>query len=213
LIGRLQQLYGQVTYVNKEQAWNEFSEQVGDPALLEAVGGNPLPASLRVKLRPELLTYARMDEASRQVSEFPEVEDVRYGGDWVKRIDEMGNAVRRGALVAGVLVGLAIVFVMYNTLRLSVLARRHQVEIMSRLGATDGFISLPFVIEAMIEGVLASALALGLVFALQRAFAAQVVAVSFLPLSWIGAFLAASIALSCLAAMLALSRVLRAVGP
>jgi cell division transport system permease protein len=100
----------------------------------------------------------------------------------------------------------------YNTLRLTVLARRPQVEIMSRLGATDRFISTPFVIEAMLEALVASVLALIVVFALQRAFVVQVVAVSFLPLSWIAAFLAASVALAYLAAQLALSRVLRAAG-
>ena len=52
-------LYGEVTYVSKEQAWKEFAEQIGDPALLEAVDGNPLPASLRVKLKPELLSCRR----------------------------------------------------------------------------------------------------------------------------------------------------------
>jgi cell division transport system permease protein len=212
LVARLTQLYGRVTQVSKEQAWDEFSDQVGDPALLEAVGGNPLPASLRVRLRPELLNYARMEEASRQISEFPEVEDVRFGGEWVKRLDEVGSAARRGALSTGVIVALAILFMVYNTLRLTVLARRPQVEIMSRLGATDRFISTPFVIEAMLEALVASVLALIVVFALQRAFVVQVVAVSFLPLSWIAAFLAASVALAYLAAQLALSRVLRAAG-
>ena len=213
LIARLRQLYGEVAYVGREQAWTEFSEQVGDPALLEAVGGNPLPASLRVKLRPELLNYPAMEEASRQVSAFPEVEDVRYGGDWVKRLDDIGFALTRGALAVGVIVALAIVFVLYNTIRLTVLARRREVEVMSHLGATDRFIATPFVIEAVLQATLSSLLALGLLFGFQRAFVAQVVDVRFLPLPWIGLFLGATVALSWLAAMLALSRMLRSVGP
>jgi cell division transport system permease protein len=213
VIARLRELYGEVTYVTKEQAWQEFAEQVGDPALLEAVGGNPLPASLRVKLRPELLDFPHMEEAAKQVSAFPEVEDVRYGGDWVKRLDDIGTGVRRGALAVGLIVALAIVFVMYNTLRLTVLARRREVEIMSRLGATDRFIATPFVIEAVLEATFSALLALGVVVVLQRAFVAEIVAVKFLPLPWIAAFLGAAIALSWLAAMLALSRVLRSVGP
>src|SRR5439155_23567841 len=73
LMARLRQLYGEVTYVTKDEAWKEFTHQVGDPALLEAVDGNPLPASLRVKLRPELLNYRAMDEVARQVQAFPDV--------------------------------------------------------------------------------------------------------------------------------------------
>jgi cell division transport system permease protein len=213
LIARLRELYGEVTYVTREQAWQEFTEQVGDPALLEAVGGNPLPASLRVRLRPELLDYAHMEEAAKQVGAFPEVEDVRYGGDWVKRLDDIGSALKRGALAVGALVALAIVFILYNTIRLTVLARRREVEIMSRLGATDRFIAAPFVLEAVIEALVAALLALVVVFGLQRAFVAEIVAFHFVPLTWIAAFLGASVALSWLAAMLALSRVLRSVGP
>ena len=153
MIARLNDLYGTVTYVSKAAAWDEFKQQIGDPALLEAVGPNPLPASLRVRLKPELLNFTAMQEAARQVADFPEVEDVRYGGEWVRRLDDLGAAMRRGAIAIGVVVALAILFILYNTIRLTVLARRPQVEIMSRLGAADRFIAAPFVIEAMLEAL------------------------------------------------------------
>jgi cell division transport system permease protein len=212
LIARLQQLYGTVEYVSKEQAWNEFAGQVGDPALLEAVGENPLPASLRIKLRPELLNFDAMDEAARQVSAFPEVEDVRYGGEWVRRLDQLKAGLERGALIVGITVGLAIVFVMYNTIRLTVLARRPQVQIMTRLGATDRFVATPFVIEAVFEALLAALLALGIVFAFQRAFGVQVTPLVALPWVWSALFLGCTVALASLAATWALARVLRSVG-
>jgi cell division transport system permease protein len=213
LMERLRQLYGDVTYVSKDDAWKEFTEQVGDPSLIEAVEGNPLPASLRVKLRPELLNYAAMDSAARQVGAFPEVEDVRYGGEWVRRLDEISLGLRRAAIITGSIVALVIIVSLYNILRLTVLARRREVEIMSRLGASDGFIATPFVIEAMIEAGVAAVVALGVVFALHRAFNAQVTQMVFLPLPWAALFLGAALVLSWVAALFALSRVLRAVGP
>ena len=213
LIESLTRLYGTTTYVSKEQAWKEFSAQIGDPVLLEAVGSNPLPASLRVHLRPELLNAASMEEAARQVSQFTEVEDVRYGAEWVRRLDELGAGLRRGTLAIGVLVALAIVFVIYNTLRLTVLARRQQVEIMSRLGATDRFIATPFVLEAMFEAAVAGLLALGVLLTFKQAVSAQVTGVVFLPPLGSLAFLGAGIALAWMASLIALSRVLRAVGP
>jgi cell division transport system permease protein len=213
LIESLTRLYGAVTYVSREQAWAEFEEQVGDPALLEAVEENPLPASLRVRLRPPLLNYPAMKEAAQQVSQFPEVEDVRYGAEWVERLDQLGASLQRGALTVGALVAFAIVFVIYSTIRLTVLARRAQVEIMSRLGATDGFIAMPFVIEATLETAVAGVLALGALYGFQQAVASQIVGVVFLPPAWALAFLGGAIALAWLAALLALSRVLRAVGP
>jgi len=213
LVGRLTDLYGAVSYVSKEDAWKEFSRQLGDPSLLEAVEDNPLPASLRVKLRPELLTPGVMDQAARQIGQFPEVEDVRYGEEWVHRLDQMGAALVRGTIAVGVVVALAILFIVYNTIRLTVLARRPQVEIMSRLGATDGFIAAPFVLEAMFEAALAAFLALALLFAVQQGLAARVVGVVFLPWPTALGFLGAAIGCAWLAAALALSRVLRAVGP
>lgn len=213
LTGRLHDLYGQVEYVSKQQAWSEFAQAVGDPELLEAVGENPLPASLRVKLRPELLTADAMESVARQVAEFPEVEDVRYGAEWVRRLEELGGALRFGALAAGVVVGLAIVFLMYNTLRLMVLARRQQVEIMSRLGASDRFISTPFVIEASLVAGVAALIALALLFAAAQAVAGRLLGVTFIPWSWAAGFFGATVALAWLAAQLALARVLRAVGP
>lgn len=213
LMESLTRLYGTATYVSKDQAWKEFKEQIGDPVLLEAVGSNPLPASLRVRLRPELMNAASMEEAARQVAQFTEVEDVRYGAEWVRRLDDMGASLRRGTLAVAVLVALAIVFVIYNTLRLTVLARRHQVEIMSRLGATDRFIATPFILEAMFETAIAALLALGVLLTFQQAVVAQVVGVVFLPPLGALGFLASAVALAWLASLIALSRVLRAVGP
>jgi cell division transport system permease protein len=208
LIARLNDLYGTVTYVSKDQAWEEFKQEIGNDPLLEGVNENPLPASLRVKLRPELLNASAMDEAAKQVKEFPEVEDVRYGAEWVQRLDQVSAAVGVGAVV-----GLAILFILYNTIRLSVLARRPQVEIMSRLGAADRFIATPFVLEAVAQALIASLLALGALFALQQAVASRLAAIVFFSPVWIGGFLGATVALAWFAASLALSRVLRAVGP
>lgn len=213
VMDKLHELYGSVTYVSKDEAWKEFSRQVGDPALLEAVDENPLPASLRVHLRPQLQNYPAMQEAANQVSQFPEVEDVRFGAEWVQRLDTLGSRLTRGTYAVGLVVALAILFVVYNTIRLTVLARRPQVEIMSRLGATDRFIAVPFVIEAVFEGVLAGAIALGILFGAQQLAARQVVDIAFLPWRWIGAFLAGVALLAWVAATFALSRVLRAVGP
>lgn len=213
LIARLNDLYGAVTYVSKAAAWDEFKQQIGDAALLEAVGPNPLPASLRVRLRPELLNFPAMEEAARQVGQFPEVEDVRYGAEWVRRLDDLGAVMRRGAIAIGLVVSLAILFILYNTIRLTVLARRPQVEIMSRLGAADRFIATPFVVEAILEALVASLLALGTLFALQQAIVTQLVTVLFFSPLWIAGFVGATIALAWFAGSLALSRVLRAVGP
>jgi cell division transport system permease protein len=213
LMGRLQQLYGSVTYVSRDDAWDEFAQQIGDRSLLDAVGANPLPASFRVKLRPELLHHSAMERAAQQVEEFPEVEAVRYGGEWVRRLDEIQSGLVRASIVVGILVGCAVLFVLYNTNRLTVIARRPQVEIMSRLGATDAFIAVPFIIEALFVALVASTLALGLVYAFATALESQIGNVAFLPWTWGLAFVGTVIVLGWLSAVLAFGRLLRSVGP
>lgn len=212
VIQSLERLYGTAIYVSKEQAWEEFSQQVGDPSLLEAVDQNPLPASLRVKLRPELLHYDAMEEAARQVSQFPEVEDVRYGAEWVRRLDELRDRLGRGALASGLLMALAILFVIHNTIRLTVQTRRPQVEIMSRLGASDRFIATPFAFEAVLQTAVAAILALALLFGFQQAVSAQIGGVEFLPWTWLVSFFAAAVMLAWMASLFALTRVLRGIG-
>lgn len=212
LQSKIGELYGASTFVSREQAWEEFSQQVGDAELLRAVDTNPLPASLRVKLRPELQNFVSMDASAKQIGGFPGVEAVRFGGEWVRRLDAVDAGARRAALAAGVLVAVALVFVLHNTMRLTVLARRQQVEIMMRLGASDRFIALPFLIEALLQTLAASAAALGIVFALQQVLAPRIEGLVFLPPLWAGAFVGGSLLLAWVVAAVAVARVLRTSG-
>lgn len=213
LSDRIRQYYGEPTYVSRKQAWDEFREQIGDPELLSAVDQNPLPASLRVRLKPELLAYAQMAEAARQVAQFPQVEDVRYGADYVRRLDDLADSVTRGTVAAGAVVAFAVVVILFNTLRLTVLARRQQVEIMLRLGASDGFIATPFVIEAILVALAASGLALALLYGLQQAVASRIPGITFLPVTWAAAFAGGAVLLAWVSSAAALSRILRTVAP
>ena len=189
-------------------------QQVGDPSLLDAVQDNPLPASLRIRSKPALLTPDSMDAAAHQVAAFPEVEDVRYGAEWVRRLDQLGAGLRLGTLVIGCIVALAVVFVLHNTIRLTVPTRRQQVEVMSRLGATDGFIAWPFVLEAMFEAGAVGAAGAGPWCSGSSRHWRRISSASRSCLPYgRRAFMAAAVALAWFAAWLALSRVLRAIGP
>jgi len=212
LMDKIRQYFGEPTYMDRKQAWEELQEQIGDPDLLSGVEDNPLPASIHVRLKPELLNYAAMEQAAKQVQEFPEVEDVRYGAEYVRRLDEFSAGMATAAWAAGAMAALAIVLVLYNTLRLTVVARRQQVEIMLRLGASDRFIATPYLMEALMHTTLAAGVALGLIFALQQALASRLSGLTFLPLPWALGFVGAAIAVAWVASAAALTRILRAIG-
>ena len=212
LMDKIRQYFGEPTYVDRKQAWDEFTGQIGDPDLLAGVDENPLPASIRVRLKPELLSYDAMEQTAKQVLEFPEVEDVRYGAEYVRRLDAFASGVSTAAWAVGGLVALAILLVLFNTLRLTVLARRPQVEIMLRLGATDRFIATPYVFEALMHMALAAVVALLLTFALQQALAPRLVGLTFLPWTWSLTFVGAALAMAWIASAWALTRILRNIG-
>ena len=212
LMDKIKQYFGEPKYVDRKTAWDELSQQIGDPDLLAGVEDNPLPASIRVRLKPELLNYAAMDQAAKQVLEVPEVEDVRYGAEYVRRLDEFSAGMATSAWAAGALVAVALVLVLYNTLRLTVVARRQQVEIMLRLGASDRFIATPYLVEALLHTSMAAAVALGLLFALQQGLASRLSGLTFLPLPWVLVFVGAAIAVAWIAAAAALTRILRTIG-
>jgi cell division transport system permease protein len=212
LTDKVKQYFGEPTYVTRQQAWDELSQQIGDPDLLSGVEDNPLPASLRVRLKPELLNYSAMEQAAKQVLEFPEVEDVRYGAEYVRRLDDFSNGVTTGAWAAGALVALAIVLVLYNTLRLTVVARRQQVEIMFRLGASDRFIATPYLVEALLHTTVAAGCSLALVYALQQALSSRLAGLTFLPWMWSLSFVGVALAVAWVASAAALTRILRTIG-
>lgn len=103
-------------------------------------------------------------------------------------------------------------FVLYNTLHLTVLARRTQVEIMNRLGAGDPFIATPFLIEAVLQTLVAALVALLVVFSAQQALAQRMADVTFLPIAWSVAFVGGAVLLAWAASAVALTRILRTTG-
>jgi len=212
LMDKVRQYFGEPTYVDRKQAWQELSDQIGDPDLLSGVEDNPLPASIRVRLKPELLGFAAMEQAAQQVLEFPEVEDVRYGAEYVRRLDRFSAGVRVATWAVGAVVALAMALVLFNTLRLTVMARRHQVEVMLRLGASDRFIATPYVYEAMMHMTLAAVVSLLLVFALQQVVAYRLDGVTFLPWTTSLAFIGGALVVAWVASAGALSRILRNIG-
>lgn len=170
-----------VRYVSKTEALatavqelEEFREVFSD---LEV---NPLPASLEVRLQPGHRTSSSVERVARSIAAFPFVEDVEFGREWISKIVSLrriaggATAVIGGAFaaVAGIIIATAI--------RISVFARREEISIMRLVGATDGFIRRPFLIEGLISGLAGGALAILLTY-----LAFQVVNVGLISLTWL----------------------------
>ena len=152
-----------LTFVSKEQALREFSEQFPDESLLlEGMEGNPLPASLVVKLSPRFLDTESLGAFAERVKQLPGVTHVAYSQDWVDTLAMVVSYFELGAVVIGTILAVATVTIIANTIRLSLHTKKEEIEILRLIGATGVFIATPYVIEGMILGAVGGGLSLAL---------------------------------------------------
>lgn len=171
MIAKLQALpaVAGVNYVSKDQAMDDFKVMLGHNAgLLEGLNDNPLPASLVVDLRPQGREVAAVKKLAAAVSAWPGVEEVDYGGAWLEGFSSAVKMVTAAVAVIGALIVLAIVFIISNTIRLTMYSRKDEIGIMKLVGASNLLIRLPFVLEGMVSGVAAAALGVVTLWVLYR---------------------------------------------
>jgi len=154
-----------VTFVSKENALEEFRQQLGtDSDLLDVLEENPLPASMRLSMKETHRKSEALALLAGYIREQPEVDEVRYGDQWVSRLEQYIKVFTGITAIVGAVVLLSALFVISNTVRLTVMARSRTIEVMRLVGATNWFIRMPFVIEGAVQGALAGGLAMGLLY-------------------------------------------------
>ena len=157
---------GKVDVVSKAQALERARKELGE--FRDVFEGDFLPASLDVKLKPGFRDPATVRKVADRIKELELVDDIRFGEEWITQLYRLRNI----AGVAGAALGLAFaavaIIIIGATIRMAVLARSREISIMRLVGATDGFIRRPFLIEGAIKGVLGGLLALVLTYAAMR---------------------------------------------
>lgn len=140
-----------VEFVSRTEAWEGFQKEFQYALnLSEVIQQNPLPNTFIVKVKhPELLS-----QVAQVVSKNPMVNDVRYSGKLVEQMRALINAVRIGGATLVILISIATLLIVVNTVRLTVLARSTDIYIMKLVGATDIFVKWPFIIEGMLIGLI-----------------------------------------------------------
>jgi cell division transport system permease protein len=152
-----------VTYVSKEEALAGFRERLRQRGQVDLTGfldRNPLPASLEVKLvnpREFEPIVQLLQDRSRVVDDVVEVQNL------VQQLTTVTSVLRTGGFVLLVLVGFVVLFIIVNTIRLAVVARREEIEVMRLVGASDAFIRWPFIFEGAFVGILGAAAALAVI--------------------------------------------------
>jgi cell division transport system permease protein len=149
-----------VAFVTKDQAsqrFRDYNAARGQADLTDVLPFNPLPASIEVDLKDPLV-YAKVSQALQDERDV--VERVIENQSVVNALLTVTNTLRFGGLVVLVLVGVTVFFIVINTIRLAVVARAREIEIMRLVGASDAFIRWPFIFEGILVGLLGAVLTL-----------------------------------------------------
>jgi cell division transport system permease protein len=158
-----------VRAVSKQEALERFRRSVGQgAALIEGLDENPLPASLEISLVPERRSPEGLRVAVESIDGLPGIADLASGQDWVEGYLRAVALVRGTGIGLGVILALATLLIVTNTIRLAVYARRDELGILSLVGASRAFMNTPFLIEGAAQGAVGGALALLLLYAIFR---------------------------------------------
>jgi len=150
----------EVIYVSAETALKQLQEEVSETKeIVRVFEDNPLPASIRIKLEPQYRNAKGLEEISKKVLLLKGVKDTIYGGELVEQLKKITNIMLFFDIGLLIIITLSVIFVIFQTIKLTIFAHATEIEIMKLVGATDTFITIPFVFQGLIQGILGGIIA------------------------------------------------------
>ncbi|MGM0606929.1 MAG: permease-like cell division protein FtsX [Candidatus Muiribacteriota bacterium] len=144
-------------FVSRDEALNILKEDLREEDfLLNVLDSNPLPDSIELRMKTALSVHSLITDLKK---EFVIIDDIFYGQEIVENFNKITRVLRILGTVLVVLLGIASMFIVSNTIKLTVYARKDEIEIMKLVGATNGFIRFPFILEGIIQGFTGALLA------------------------------------------------------
>jgi cell division transport system permease protein len=212
-----------VTLISADQGLQEFRRYSGFGDALAALKDNPLPHVLHVRPRAEDSSAAALESLRRYFSAWPEVDLVQVDSAWVMRFNAILEVLRRLLLAAAALLGVGVLAVIGNTVRLEIAGRRAEIEVTKLVGGSNAFVRRPFLYTGVLYGLGGALLALGIVAAAVAVLGPPVATLAHLYGSRyvlhgptpedVGVLLAAGVVLGWLGAWLSAARHLRSIEP
>lgn len=161
LVGQVRGVAGvrSVSIVSKDDAWHRFERDYG-PKMLTAVDENPFPSSLEITLKEQFQTVAGSERIKNEISFFPGIEECVSSRQWLSVVERFRRFFMIGSTALILAIALALHYMISNTIKLTIYARRELVRNMRFVGATDFYIAMPFILEGMLQGVVGACLAI-----------------------------------------------------
>lgn len=152
-----------VKFISSEEALASFRERSGFGSALDVIGENPLPHALQVRPTADHTSPEQMETLRRYLAAWPEVELVQVDTDWVRRLDAILDLLRGIVTGAAVLLGVGVLAIIGNTIRLEIHNRRAEIEVTKLVGGSNAFVRRPFLYTGLYYGLAGGLLATGLV--------------------------------------------------
>jgi cell division transport system permease protein len=201
-----------VTHVTEEEALQRARTELQEfQGVFEDLETNPLPASLEVSLRQGYRDSENMERVATRLNGFRFAEDIRFGRDWVAKLDRLRDIAGAVGLLVGAAFAAASIIIIGTTIRMTVLQRSREINIMRLVGATDRFIRSPFLLEGSIKGALGGLTAVGLSWAAFAVVSRLILEGQFFSASQAGLIVLFGTALGFLASAVSVGRHLRRV--
>jgi cell division transport system permease protein len=150
-----------VIYISKDEAALIFKQEFGED-INSVLDFNPLPPSFKLTLKPPFRNALRAMEIRDKLMTIKGIENVVYRKTLLELIDQRAAGINKTMLALGILISLSAIFLVSNTIRLTIEAKRRIIRTMELVGATRGFIRRPFLIEGMMQGITGGVLAAGI---------------------------------------------------
>ena len=163
-----------VEIITKREALERFERIAGGPELLAGLDENPLPASLEIHLRPEARTAEAIAILESSLDGLPGIDELAQGQEWIEGYSRAVALVGAGAFGISIILGMAALLIVANTIRLAVYTRRDELEILALVGASRTFVRVPFLLEGTLQGLLGGFIALLLVYGAYELFLPQI---------------------------------------
>jgi len=157
----------EIIFVSKAAAYKRFTEQLGeDSDVLADMPKDFLPASIEVVPLKSLRGYSQIKLFSEYLASLPGTEKVQYGQEWVERFYYFTRLLTIVVLLSGTLLILTATFMVAYTIRLTIMGRQDELELLRLVGATNSYIRTPFLIEGILQGFMGSIIGLTALYVL-----------------------------------------------
>lgn len=218
---KLSPVVARYEFITREKALERFrSYYPGMNELTSELDTNPFPPSFEVTVRQEFENQAGVEDFVRKLRSAKNVEDVEFDQEWIDRIHFIIRVVRMIGLFFGSILLLTATFSISNVIKLIVLSRRDEIEIMKLVGATNSFIKGPFLTEGLLQGLLGGIIAVASLYILYTVIMIRIMSLhapflsstqlQFLSYPMIGALVSGGMLVGFLGSMFSLEKLMKA---